>query len=264
MIGKNVIHKQMCETSSMDWAKELFHEVEDGTVFWADEYKIARGRQGREWKLYPGQLVLTFVLKPTIRSSRVSPEVLRRGMYRGTSQEDFALRYLNMALTIGIADVLSEYGVGVKWPNDFMLNDKKVGGMIIEAVWLGDVIEGVVVGISVNCNNKFNQDDDLYNIATSIKQNIQQDILIDSLQKKLLNSIDKWYNLWKGKDFETIFSAWKNKLICLGKVLSVHCKDGSLVSGYAQDVTTIGDLVLIDSDGNKREIPFCVVDTTSF
>lgn len=244
IIGKEVLRKSVCENSSMDWAKSCFGDVSDGTVFIADKYSIARGRQGRVWAVYPGQLNLTFVLKPDI-----------------SHDLDRSLRYLNMALTLGISDSLNPLGVVLKWPNDFMLvrDEKKlkVGGMLVESVWDGDRLGGLIVGISVNCNNKFSQDDELFDIATNLGE-----VNIESLQKELLISLNRWYERWLKNDFSEIFSAWKSRLSCLGKNLSVHAKDGSVITGTARDVSELGDLILVGLDGQEVVIPFCVVEKT--
>ena len=58
----------------MDWAKREFDRVDDGTVFLVDHHSVARGRQGREWKLYPGQLLVTFVVKPVARQKVLMEE----------------------------------------------------------------------------------------------------------------------------------------------------------------------------------------------
>jgi biotin-(acetyl-CoA carboxylase) ligase len=57
-IGTVVYKKELFE-SSMDWARKEISNVEDGTLFIADKYHVARGRQGRDWKIFPGQLTLT-------------------------------------------------------------------------------------------------------------------------------------------------------------------------------------------------------------
>jgi len=203
VIGRHVIHKKICRDSSMDWARELFYDLDDGTVLLADEYKVARGREGREWRLYKGQLIVTFVLKPKLSSER---------------DADRSLKYLNMAITVGIYDVLREYGVRIKEPNDFMLDIKKVGGVLIEVVWLGGVVQGVIVGVAINCNNKFDKSDDLYDIATSLSMSLKRDVSMDLLQKNLFISVDKWYNLWISGECEEIFSAWN-----IGQRAVCHC-----------------------------------------
>lgn len=165
----------------MDWAKGQLEKVADGTVFLADRYHVARGRLGRVWCLYPGQLIVTFVLKP-----------------KNISKSDTTnhLNQLNMALTKGVAAVLEPYGVMIKKPNDFMIDGKKVGGILIEAVWHEGRVTGLVVGIAINCNNEFDEQDPLYKIATSLKQVTGELVDLDKLQKTLFASLTFWYKHW--------------------------------------------------------------------
>lgn len=147
IIGSKIIYRSHCPGSSIDWAKQEFDNVSDGTVFLADTYGCARGRHGREWSLYPGQMILTFILKPDF-------------MLDHNDSLDRASLYLNMSISAAIADVLSLYNVGLKWPNDFVFLTKdsrvlKVGGMLIEAVWHAAKLKGFIVGIAINATNEF-------------------------------------------------------------------------------------------------------------
>jgi BirA family transcriptional regulator, biotin operon repressor / biotin---[acetyl-CoA-carboxylase] ligase len=245
MIGSRIIHKEVCETSSMNWAKELFSQVEDGTIFLANKYLSARGRQGRVWHLYPGQLVMTFVLKP----DHFPQENLDR-----------SLRSLTMAVAVGIRQALAAYHVSLKWPNDFVIGDKKVGGMLVEAVWSGQNIVGLIVGYSINVNNIFLPCDQLYVSATSLKVMHQEDINLPELYKDLYASLNDWYQCWKAEDYNKIFSTWKRSLCSLGRDISVHYHDGTIDVGYAKDVTRNGDLVFVPQGREEKIVPFCFVD----
>ncbi|MBU1007904.1 biotin--[acetyl-CoA-carboxylase] ligase [Candidatus Dependentiae bacterium] len=190
-IGSIIIRQKECLTSSMDWAKEQLEAVSDGTVFLASRYCTARGSNGRVWCLYPGQLVITFVLKPKIHL---------------VNDVTGQLNYLNMSLTVGVAKALERYEatIKIKKPNDFIINNKKVGGILIELVWCDSEMIGVVVGIAINCNNEFDVRDPLCEIATSLKCVVGTDIEIDSLQQDMLESMSRWYDCWQRHDFMPI------------------------------------------------------------
>jgi BirA family transcriptional regulator, biotin operon repressor / biotin---[acetyl-CoA-carboxylase] ligase len=232
MIGCKIYKKKIC-VNSLDWARENIKTAPHGAVFLSDTHEVARGRDGRLWQQYPGQLLVTVLLKPGFGS----------------------LTNLNMALTLGILQPLKKYGVGLKWPNDFILNNKKVGGMILESVWSGDELEGVILGFGLNVNNVFDSKDELSKIATSLVAHTKKQIDIEDLLKKLLVSL----NVYCDKE---VYKEWKSNQIYLNKKITVHKKDGTVVCGIAKDFLPNGDLVLCA--GEKEEIiPFYVVTSVT-
>ena len=238
-IARTIIRQRDLFISSMDWAKENCHDVPDGTVFLADNYHIARGRQGRTWNLYPGQLIATLVLKP----------------------EGDALDHLNMALTIGVAQALASYGVRIKWPNDFIVLGRKVGGILAEAVWQDGKVSSLVVGIAINGNNEFAPHDPLHDSAISLKAVEQDDVNLTELRSQLFSSLDNWYRRWRAGAMDTIFATWKGLLYGMGRKISVHRRNGTLVCGMMCDVDSDGSLLIVtDKMGKPLKIPFCLVD----
>ena len=110
--------------------------AEPGTVVVADEQTGGRGSRGRAWRSPRGGLWLSLLLRP--RSS-VGVELL--GLRAG----------------LAVAAALEQLGVGLpvrlKWPNDLMLGERKVGGILCEARWQGDALGWVVVGLGLNVAN---------------------------------------------------------------------------------------------------------------
>lgn len=236
--------------NSMELAKEYIDIAPDGSLFLVKNLQQAHGRQGRAWALYPEQLSITFLLKP---------ENLDK-----ISKQDLPLRLtqLNMAITLGIFDVLKKFDVKLKWPNDFILNNKKLGGMILELVWAESLLQGIVVGFSININNVFNHSDELYEIATSLKQVLNKNFDIDVLQEKILKSIDEFYQKWINQKFDEIFKKWRENQFYKNKIIQIHQKDKNLVTGLFSDVLSTGDLILLQGD-KEIIIPFYLVDQIS-
>lgn len=261
LFGSTIVSRSHCPTSSLDWAKEEFDVVPDGTIFLADTYSQARGRQGRVWKLYPGQMILTFVLKPSL---------LDEDICNLACDLDQALLYLNMSLSVAIAQTLISYGVGLKWPNDFVYITKeskivKVGGILLESIWNGSKLQGFIGGVAINANNKFLESDPLSAIATSLQtiertKNSEATIDLVALRDDCIASLDLWYKVWLGQDFEKIFAHWKSCQICLNKKISIHYKDGEKISGYMKGVDRQGCLIFIDAEGKERKISFYLVE----
>lgn len=124
---------------------DLLHELaaggaEAGTVVVAGEQSEGRGSRGRTWRSPPGGLWLSVLYRPP--AAGVELVALRVGLAMAEAIE---------ALGRGVT-------VALKWPNDLMLKDRKVGGILCEARWQGDVLAWVVAGIGVNVTNTIPQE----------------------------------------------------------------------------------------------------------
>lgn len=243
VIGSKIYHKEKIY-SSLEWAKSELSNVPDGTLFLADFHEYTRGRQGRIWKSYPGQLIMTFVLKPKISLDNL----------------EFRLNHLNMAISLGILEPLKKFNVGLKWPNDFVLNNKKLGGVIFESVFKDKKLEGIVVGFAINVNNIIPESDELFPIATSLKMALGKEIDEENLFKLLLEGLNNFYKGWLNGEFQKIFNSWKNVQLYLNRDITIHKKDGAVVVGIFYDLLTNGDLVLKNKKNEKENIPFYVVE----
>jgi BirA family transcriptional regulator, biotin operon repressor / biotin---[acetyl-CoA-carboxylase] ligase len=139
-------------SSTMDLLHSLAADgAEAGTVVVAGEQTGGRGSRGRSWQSPRGGLWLSALFRP--RSA--------------TGVELFGLR-----VGLAVADALETLGlgvsVGIKWPNDLMVGDRKLGGVLCEARWQGESLTWVVAGIGINVANPV--PDDLAAIATALAE----------------------------------------------------------------------------------------------
>lgn len=247
IIGRKLYRMQSC-ADSMGWAKQYITTAPDGAVFLADKLTNAVGRSGRIWTFCEGQLAVTLLLKPTGLQS--------------FSAEDLPIRInqLNMAVCTAIYDVLREFGVGIKWPNDFVVQHKKVGGILFHLVWENGVPVGIVCGFAINVNNVFDEADDLFEIATSLNKITGNKIEMRPLYKNLLASIDSCYKKWINGDFDQIYKLWRNAQAYLASPISIHQKDGSVCSGRMMQVLPNGDMFLLDDSGRQKIISFYMIE----
>lgn len=242
------LYRTQSTNDSMAWAKEHINDAPDGSIFLADTLTHARGRQGRTWQVSAGQLLVTMLLKPA-----------QLALF---SADDFAIRLnqLTMAISLGILEPLKQYGVQLKWPNDFVALHKKVGGILVHVIWSGSKPLGVIVGFAINVNNEFSEDNELFPIATSLKMVTRSDQELRPLYKNIVVSLNAWYTSWQAGQFMEIYKSWKEHQAYLGATLEIHQKDGSLIKGTAQQVMPNGDLLLIDQNKKQQVISFYQVD----
>jgi BirA family transcriptional regulator, biotin operon repressor / biotin---[acetyl-CoA-carboxylase] ligase len=133
----HTVHRFECLPSTQDEVHRLAAAgAPAGTVVVAAEQNAGRGRRGRSWASPVGGLWLSFLCRPV---RPVGAEVL------------------SLRIGLAAADALAEVGglppVSLKWPNDLMLNDRKVGGILCEARWHGDQLAWVGVGLGLNVRN---------------------------------------------------------------------------------------------------------------
>jgi BirA family transcriptional regulator, biotin operon repressor / biotin---[acetyl-CoA-carboxylase] ligase len=126
---------------TVDSTMDLLHELasggaEEGTVVVAGEQTSGRGSRGRVWRSPPGGLWLSALYRP------------------GTAA---AVELLSLRVGLAVAAAIETVGpglrVGIKWPNDLILDDRKLGGILCEARWHGEALAWIVAGIGLNVTN---------------------------------------------------------------------------------------------------------------
>lgn len=249
MIGGNLYRTKSC-ADSIAWAGQHLSDAPDGSVFLADSLQNAKGRSNKVWVWQPGQLAVTILLKPK--------------NFNLNSVEDLPIRLnqLNMAISIGINKILSEYGVGLKWPNDFVLNKKKVGGLLFKVVWENNFPAGIIFGFGININNVFDKSDELFEIATSLKQELGKELDMRTIYKNLLNSMNEFYEKWQTGAFDEIYKLWRKAQINLGKKLKINLTGDKSIFGTMMQVMPNGDIILVDETGKQQIIPFYTMQET--
>jgi BirA family biotin operon repressor/biotin-[acetyl-CoA-carboxylase] ligase len=209
---------------ALDWLRE---GAATGSLVIADEQVKGRGRLGRTWYTPPGTaLILSVILRPS------------------------ALHLPQMTMLGGVAltDTLNHLGapdVGIKWPNDVQLNGRKVSGILPEAVWEGDKLVGVVLGMGVNVRIDFSGSE-LAQTAISIEPALGRMVNRLDVLADLLSRIDYWYGR-----LDTVFAAWKSRLNMLGKLVTVQ---NAMISGWAENVDEQGALLVKDAKGQSHRV----------
>jgi BirA family transcriptional regulator, biotin operon repressor / biotin---[acetyl-CoA-carboxylase] ligase len=231
-IGRNIIYYPTLN-STMDTAREAARQsAPEGTVIIAGEQMGGRGRLGRKWITPRGNLALSMILYPDIE----------------------CLPYLIMIASLAAAhsiEALSGLKAGVKWPNDILIEGKKVCGILIENEMKGKKVAYSIVGIGINIILRPAEIEGLTYPATGLEEVSGQKISIIELAGCFLNEFENWYrHLPDGK---AIYEAWREKLVTLGK--QVKAKSGNqVIEGIAEAVDEGGALIVRRADGNLTKI----------
>lgn len=216
------------------YAKEHLSELHDKTVVHALSQTEGRGRLQRKWvDLGDGNLFMSFVLKPS---------------------ESFDEIYSNLTqyLSVKLCKILEAYGLEpqIKWPNDVLINGKKIAGILSETVMQGSYFKGLVLGIGVNLNAS---EDSVKEITdkevTALNLEIGNAVDCESFRTALCEEFFNNYDEFLEKGFEFIKSDYINKACFLDKEVCVKVFDTEK-RGIAKSVTDKGELVLFNNNEN--------------
>jgi len=232
IIGKKVFHFNKIQSTNL-YAKKLVNEnIDEGTIVIADVQTKGRGRKNRSWVSPYGGLWFSVILYPDI--------IPKRGMA------------ITMAASISVSQAIKDITglkTKIKWPNDVLLNDKKVCGILTELNADIKKIKNAIVGIGINVNNKV--DEELKEIATSLKQEFGSEVTSLRLLGLTLENFDNNYEKLKINDFEYIKKIWLSYSNIIGKKVKIT-EENTMIVGVVKDIDDNGYLILKTDNGIKN------------
>lgn len=225
-------------TSTMEIARaKISQNVPEGLVILAEHQSGGKGRRGRTWHCPEKKgLLVTIVLKPEIDKDRIC----------------FLTGITSIALSETIHHLL-KIPVAVKWPNDIIVNNKKVAGILIEIYGSCNEAFNFAIGIGVNINlTKDDLPDNTIFPATSLL--LEKGFTIDRIRfaQTLLQSLDTWYLHLKEDHYEFIREHWRDLCLAFNQKLQIN-KENLTYTGKFVDITSKGDLI-IELDNKKKRI----------
>lgn len=233
-VGVNVIYFESCDKSSQDIARELAHSnATNWTTVVCDEMRSGRGRLGRRWLAPPGGLWFTVIVRPEFSGP---------------------LHVLSLAAGISVAEAITAVlglDARVKWPNDVLVEDKKVSGILIEGEAEADRIKFLLVGIGINANNEIPEE--LASAAVSLHMLTGQQVPRATLLAVILARLKLYYSYLSAGDVRKIITRWLKLSATIGRAVRVVTVDGKEIMGVAVSVDRLGRLVVV-SDGVRHHI----------
>jgi BirA family biotin operon repressor/biotin-[acetyl-CoA-carboxylase] ligase len=220
-------------SSTMDVARqEAFNKVPEGTAIIAEQQTAGRGRLKRAWHTPEGNIAVSVILYPP-REHLQSLIMLA------------SLAVLNsIHLTTGLTCRL-------KWPNDVLIRDKKVCGILIETKTRIDRLDYAILGIGINVNMSMTEYPELQSTATSLVEECGKPVSRVRLLRQLFTELERLYlGMLSGK---SLFPEWRENLTTIGKPVRVQSVD-SIYEGTADSVAEDGCLILRRDDGSLMKI----------
>jgi BirA family biotin operon repressor/biotin-[acetyl-CoA-carboxylase] ligase len=214
-------------------AKELFlHGEKEGLIVMARSQTAGRGRKDRLWLSPVGGLYFSIVLKPRLG--------IEKAPLLGILSACAVARSLN---------ALGVNNVQLKWPNDVLVEQKKIAGILSEAVSISEEHAGIVVGIGVNQNCPVSDmPSGLQWPTTSIIDELGKATSIETLLCSIVNEIDALLQVLEhDSSFVAILDEWRETSSTLGSRVRIYDDDGT-IDGIARDIGADGTLI-VETEG---------------
>lgn len=222
-------------SSTNDVAFNLAQEgAEEGTVVIARSQSKGRGRLQRRWHSPEGGLWFSFILRPNLPPSSLLPICI--------------VCALSISKTL---EKLFSLPTKVKWPNDVLVNGRKICGILLEASTSLDNMEFLIAGIGLNANIE-SFPPPLSNTATSLMIELGKDVNIPALFWSILQNLFSYYKIYKNEGFLIFKEELEKYNYLLGKRVSVETPS-CIHKGVVLGISDRGALVL-EEDGEKKEV----------
>jgi len=211
--------------------------AEDGTLIWAQEQTAGRGRGGRDWASPRGNLYCSVVTRPECTLAEAAQ--------------------LGFAACLGVGG-----GVGslvppltelhYKWPNDVLLNGRKVSGILLETASLPEGgLDWLIVGVGINVASRPR---DTAFAATSLADTGAGAVEVATVLTAFCRQFLSWVNRWLDEGFAPLRQAWLIRAKGVGEPITVRLGDGRVLEGVFQGLDPRGALLLQTADGATRTI----------
>ena len=220
--------------STNRYAARNLAELPDGQLILAERQTDGRGRLNRAWISHsPNNLYASLILKTFPDST---PPLINLSQY----------------LALVVAEVLGSYSVEakVKWPNDVLVDNKKIAGILGESVYRGSRFEGYILGIGMNLNMTLEDVEGIPQPATSLNLQIRRTVSRNHFLALLLEAFGSEYGRFLELGFPLIRERFLKSTPFLGREITIRSLSVP-ITGTAKDISRDGSLILITEYGEK-------------
>ncbi|MCW3076842.1 MAG: biotin--[acetyl-CoA-carboxylase] ligase [Bacteroidetes bacterium] len=237
-IGSNIIF--LPEVSSTNsYAIELLKNVNltEGTVIHTANQTSGRGQRGNVWNTLPySNITASFVLNP---------------VFLDLKKQFYLYQIAALACYDVMAEILnsSQFDIKIKWPNDILVNSKKIAGILIENIVMNNTINRSIIGIGINVkqcefDNKIN--------ATSLQLLDEKDHSINGTLETLCRCLEKYYLMLKSGKTDFILETYLRRLYGLDKWVDFEINN-EVKTQFVKGISLKGLLLLEDKSGSQNE-----------
>jgi BirA family biotin operon repressor/biotin-[acetyl-CoA-carboxylase] ligase len=238
-MGKKIHYFPTLDSTNSKAYQLALNGAEEGELVIAESQEEGRGRLGRSWFSPPFlNLYLSIILRPKIPPHQAPLITLMAAVATAEAIWKFS----------GLAPL-------IKWPNDILLRDRKIAGLLNEIQSEMDRIHFVILGIGINLNMDAKMfSTEIRNVATSLKRETGEMVSRKDFIQTLLQELEDWYTIFlKEGRVPAVLEAWRKWAQIKGKPVKVTSFGETLV-GVAVDIDSDGALILETMSGEKRRV----------
>ena len=220
-------------------ARELAESAAaEGEVVIAESQTHGRGRLGRRWESPPStNLYFSIVLRPKLAPQHAAQ--------------------ITLMAAVAVADAVASFiaqEVTIKWPNDILVDGRKLAGILTEACCNAGRVEYVILGVGINVNTAIDSmPDDIRRGATSLFDLTGKNVPRENVLHRLIRDLDRCYGVLEASGFDALRPRWEARFNLRGKRVRAEL-DGQVVTGRACGIDRNGALVLEDENGMLKTI----------
>ena len=227
VMSKNTVAKFLSE-----------NDVSNGTVIISEKQSGAKGRLGKSWESPLGGIWLSLVVKPNVDHSKIP--------------------MITLATGVAVVKTLERIGIEnaeIKWPNDVMINDKKVCGILTEAITKFNSSESVIIGVGIDANFNVNVlSEELQEGTTTLDIELGHRVNENEIIRFFLEEFERIGILFEEGGFERILKEWRKYSYSIGKIVEVREPFSKSYDGYVLGISREGALVVEKIDGTLEKV----------
>jgi BirA family biotin operon repressor/biotin-[acetyl-CoA-carboxylase] ligase len=236
--GKNLyVFDEVKSTNTV--AKFLaMNGAENGTVVISEKQTDAKGRSGKAWASPVGGIWLSLIVKPNVDYSK--------------------LPMITIGTGVAVAKAIERTGITsaeIKWPNDIIIHDKKVCGILTEAVTTFNTIDSVIIGVGIDADidiDDFPEElqDGTTTLADELGRKEDENVLI----RLFLEEFEKIAETFNEGDYESILKDWRKRSYSVGKIVEVREPFNKNFDAYVVGIGREGALIVEKIDGTLEKV----------
>ena len=232
-VGKKLIYLPSCHSTN-DIASEIIQKgkIINGSVIVTGHQTKGKGQRGNRWESEPNDNLLMSII---VDSSFVDLNI------------QFYLSIISALAIYSTLKKLKVENIKIKWPNDLYINEKKIGGILIESILSGNKLNFSIIGIGINVNQKIFSS----KRATSIlNENLECKLTTSTILENLCENFETNYLELKNKNFQKINSEYLNNLLWINEEKSFRDKEGIFL-GKIRGILPNGQLIIWANNKEK-------------
>jgi BirA family biotin operon repressor/biotin-[acetyl-CoA-carboxylase] ligase len=220
-------------------ARELAESnAAEGEVVIAESQTHGRGRLGRRWESPPWtNLYFSIVLRPKLAPQHAAQ--------------------ITLMAAVGVAEAVASFitqEITIKWPNDILVDGRKLAGILTEACCNAGRVEYVILGVGINVNTAIDSmPADIRRHATSLFDLTGKNVPRENVLHRLIRDLDRCYGVLEASGFHALRPRWEARFNLRGKRVRAEL-NGQVVTGRACGIDRSGALVLEDENGMLKTI----------